>query len=134
MTKPIFFPFYPNCHHNSSSLSLSLSHSCTSIYCNECVSLLLFSSFCFFSSLLFSSLSFFFPLESACCLILWARFANGIRQTNKKTSACLLLVTASSVQNTSDNTNDNIQKGKLKKILIYYSAHFLINVNCAMSQ
>jgi len=28
--------------------------------------------------------SFFFPLESACCLILWARFANGIRQTNKK--------------------------------------------------
>lgn len=117
--KTIFFPsslFYSNCHHNFSSLSLSffLSYSCTSVYCIECVSLLLFSSFCFFFSSFFFfclsfSLVFLSPLGSTCCLILWARFANGIRQNEqKKTSACLLLVIRSSVQNTSDNTNSSI--------------------------
>ncbi len=61
--KAIFFLFYPNSHHNFSSLSLSVSHthSFTGIYCIECVSLVLFSSFCFFSSLLFFALIFLSP-------------------------------------------------------------------------
>lgn len=119
------FSFSLNCHPNfSSTISFSYSHSFIDkhIYCIECVSLLMFSSFS--SALFFSSLlSFFFSLGLACCLILWARFASGIRQNEQKREReekktlvlVFLLVTTWSVQNTSDNTNKTIQN-EWKKI------------------
>jgi hypothetical protein len=92
-----------------------LFHSSTNLYCIERVSLLLFSSSSYIFFLFFSPSLVFFPLEPTCCLIYGLFSPTASDKRTKKTSACLLLVTTSSVQNTPDNTNNSFEKEKLKE-------------------
>ncbi len=111
-----FFSLLSNRHHKFPSLCLSL---CLSLIHKLILHRVRQSAVVFFFLLFFLFFSpshFFSTLESTCCLILWALFANGIRQTNKKASARLRLVTTLSVQNTFDNTNNSLQKKKIKEI------------------